>query len=68
MPAQEVKTLLVTLRRSLIGIPWTQKRTLEALGLRRRFRCVEKPNSPRIRGMLKQVGAPAAARPAAAFS
>jgi len=50
-----VKTFFVTLRRSPIGKPWFHKEALELLGLRRRNYCVEKPNSPSVRNLLRKV-------------
>jgi ribosomal protein L30 len=54
-PDQAIRTLFVTLRRSQSGKPWTHRRVLDGLGLRRRLACVEKPNNPTIRGMLRKV-------------
>lgn len=54
---QVIKTFFVTLRRSQAGKPWFHRRVLDALGLRRRLTCVEKPNNPLIRGMLRKVRA-----------
>jgi ribosomal protein L30 len=50
-----VKTLFVTLHRSLAGKSAQQNRVVAALGLTRRDQCVEQPNSPQIRGMLAKV-------------
>eukprot|EP00882_Tetradesmus_deserticola_P009725 GHRQ01010271.1.p2 GENE.GHRQ01010271.1~~GHRQ01010271.1.p2 ORF type:complete len:115 (+),score=29.64 GHRQ01010271.1:258-602(+) len=52
---QAIKTFFVTLRRSQIGKPWFHRQVLDGLGLRKRLLCVEKPNNPVIRGMLRQV-------------
>lgn len=52
---QVIKTFFVTLRRSQAGKPWFHRRVLDALGLQRRLTCVEKPNNPLIRGMLRKV-------------
>jgi ribosomal protein L30 len=54
-PVEHIRTLFVTLRRSQVGKPWFHRRVLDALGLRKRLTCVEKPNNPSIRGMLRQV-------------
>jgi len=47
--------LKVTLVRSPIGTPDTQRRTLIGLGLRRLGRAVVRPNTPAFRGMVKKV-------------
>lgn len=41
--------------RSAIKRPKDQKRTLEALGLKKLNRVVEKDDSPQIQGMIKKV-------------
>ncbi|KAG2490392.1 hypothetical protein HYH03_011192 [Edaphochlamys debaryana] len=53
--AQVVRSLFVTLRRGYAGTPWFHRRILEALGLKHRHQCVEKPNNTSIRGMLLKV-------------
>ena len=45
----------VTLNRSLIGRPETQRRTVRALGLRKINSVVELPDNPAIRGQLHKV-------------
>ncbi len=50
-----VRSLFVTLRRGYAGRPWFHRRILEALGLKTRHQCVEKPNNSTIRGMLSRV-------------
>ena len=45
----------VTLKRSLIGRPETQRRTVRALGLRKINSVVELPDIPAIRGQLHKV-------------
>ena len=40
---------------SKIGAPADQKRTLEALGLRKISHVVEKEDSPSLRGMIRKV-------------
>ncbi|CUN42316.1 MAG: 50S ribosomal protein L30 [Mitsuokella jalaludinii] len=45
----------VTLKRSLIGRPETQRRTVRALGLRKINSVVELPDNPAIRGQLHKV-------------
>ncbi len=49
------KTLRITLRKSAIGYPARQKRTLLALGLRRMHQTVEHPDNPAVRGMVQKV-------------
>ncbi len=49
------KRLRITLVKSPIGYSMRQKRTVEALGLRRMNQTVEKPASASIRGMLTKV-------------
>lgn len=51
----ENKTLRVTLVKSPIGFPETQKRTVKALGLRRMNQTVEHNDTPALRGMLNAV-------------
>ncbi|WIA09212.1 hypothetical protein OEZ85_008622 [Tetradesmus obliquus] len=55
MGQQPIKTFFVTLRRSQIGKPWFHRQVLDGLGLKKRLLCVEKPNNPVIRGMLRKV-------------
>ena len=45
----------VTLKRSLIGRPETQRKTVRALGLRKINSVVELPDNPSIRGQLHKV-------------
>ena len=45
-------TLTITQKRSAIGRPPAQRRTLRALGLRRIGHSVTKPDSPDLRGMI----------------
>lgn len=47
--------LKITQRRGLIKKPERQKRTMAALGLRRRHQTVVHDDSPQIRGMLHYV-------------
>ncbi len=47
--------LKVTLVRSGIGRPESQKKILKGLGLTRLHRTVVRQNSPTIRGMIKKV-------------
>jgi len=51
----EKKTVCVTLVKSPIGYPETQKRTVRALGLRRMNHTVEHDDGPVVRGMLKKI-------------
>ena len=45
----------VTLKRSLIGRPETQRKTVRALGLRKINSVVELPDNPAIRGQRHKV-------------
>lgn len=45
----------ITQKRSTIGRPPVQRRTLRALGLRRIGQSVVKPDSPELRGMIFRV-------------
>lgn len=45
----------VTLKRSLIGRPETQRKTVRSLGLRKINSVVELPDNPAIRGQLHKV-------------
>ena len=47
--------LRVTLVRSPIGYPGNQKRTVQALGLRKLRQSVELPDNPAVRGMVQRV-------------
>lgn len=47
--------LKITLVRSPIGYSKRQKRTVEALGLRRLHQSVVQPDNPAIRGMVRKV-------------
>ena len=47
--------LKVTLTRSLIGYPETQRKTVKALGLRKLNSCKVLPDSPSIRGQIFKV-------------
>jgi large subunit ribosomal protein L30 len=47
--------LLVTWKKSAIGYREDQKRTIEALGLKRLGQTVEKPDNRAVRGMLNKV-------------
>ncbi len=55
MAKKKAKTLKITLVRSTIGHKKNQKRTVEALGLRRLHYTVEKTDTPQIRGMINRV-------------
>ena len=45
----------VTLKKSLIGHPETQRRTVRSLGLRKVNSVVELPDTPAVRGQLHKV-------------
>ena len=48
-------TIKIQQIKSKIGYPVDQKRTLEALGLRKISQVVEKEDTPSIRGMIRKV-------------
>ena len=48
-------TIKIKQTKSRIGAPKDQKRTLDALGLTKMNRVVEKEDSPAIQGMLRKV-------------
>ena len=48
-------TIKIQQIKSKIGFPVDQKRTLEALGLRKIHQVVEKEDTPAIRGMIRKV-------------
>ena len=50
------KAVRVTYVKSAIGYNVSQKRTVQALGLRRLGDTVEKINNPAIRGMIDNIG------------
>lgn len=49
------KLIRVKLVRSPIGYSVRQKRTVEALGLRKMHQTVEHPDNPAVRGMVERV-------------
>jgi large subunit ribosomal protein L30 len=49
------KTLKVTLVRSAIGFDKTQKAAAHALGLTKRYKTVEWPDNPSIRGQIRKI-------------
>lgn len=49
------KVLKITQLKSTIDRPKKQKRTIEALGLKRLHHTVEKKDTPQIRGMIQAV-------------
>ena len=56
MPEPETtKRLRVTYSKSAIGYNQEQKRTIAALGLRKLWQTVERPDTPAIRGMIARV-------------
>ncbi|MBR6979617.1 MAG: 50S ribosomal protein L30 [Prevotella sp.] len=48
-------TIKIKQIKSKIGYPADQKRTLEALGLRKISQVVEKEDNPSVRGMIRKV-------------
>lgn len=55
MAKKDQKTLKITQTRSLIGQKPKNKKTIEALGLKRIRHKVIKNDTPQIRGMIKKV-------------
>ncbi|MEB3204263.1 MAG: 50S ribosomal protein L30 [Candidatus Sericytochromatia bacterium] len=55
MTASSEKTLKVTLVRSAIGFDKTQKAAAHALGLNKRYKTVEWPDNPSIRGQIRKI-------------
>jgi large subunit ribosomal protein L30 len=55
MAKKDQKTLKITQTRSLIGQKSKNKKTIEALGLKRIRHTVIKNDTPQIRGMIKKV-------------
>jgi len=55
MTKKKEKKLKITQVKSIIGYKIDQKRTVEALGLRRIRHSVIKTDTPQIRGMVKKV-------------
>lgn len=53
--ATEAKKIKVTLTRSVLGRPETQRKVVRALGLRKTNHTVEHADTPIIRGMLNAV-------------
>jgi large subunit ribosomal protein L30 len=53
--SRKKKLLRVTLTKSPIGQSYKQKRTVQALGLRRMHQAVEQKDTPAIRGMIAKV-------------
>ena len=49
------RVLRITLTKSPIGYSYRQKRTVQALGLRRMHQTVEQKDTPVIRGMIAKV-------------
>lgn len=47
--------LKITYSRSVSGHPGKQRKTLQALGLKKLQNAVTKPDNPCIRGMVKQI-------------
>ncbi len=55
MAKKKTKQLKITQRRSLIDYPDKQRRTMQALGLRRINHSVIHVDSPQVRGMIAKV-------------
>lgn len=52
---QNVEKVRITLVKSPIGYSKRQRRTVEALGLRRMNQSVERKNTPAVRGMINKI-------------
>ena len=55
MTKEKIKTLKITLKRSVIGYNKKQKLTVRALGLRKLHHTIEQADTPQIRGMIRKV-------------
>jgi large subunit ribosomal protein L30 len=55
LPPASLGQLRITQVRSAIGHSWRMRLTLEAIGLRHHQQSVVKPDTPSLRGQLKQV-------------
>ncbi|AZK58816.1 50S ribosomal protein L30 [Candidatus Desulforudis audaxviator] len=55
MAEKKKSKLKITLVKSLIGRPETQRRTVRALGLTRMHQTVEQNDVPQIRGMVNRI-------------
>ena len=55
LPPASLGQLQITQVRSAIGHSWRMRLTLEAIGLRHHQQTVVKPDTPSLRGQLKQV-------------
>jgi len=51
----ETKTIKITMVKSVIGATPTQRKTVEALGLRKLNHTVEHPDSPQTRGAIFKI-------------
>lgn len=49
------RTIKIMLKKSTIGAIQSHKATVEALGLRKIGQCVEKADTPQIRGMVAKI-------------
>jgi len=55
MQRMNMKKIRITLKRSVIGRPRSQKATIEALGIKKLNGSVEKEATPQILGMVRAV-------------
>ena len=55
MAKSKNKTLQITQIKSRIGYKKKAKATLDAMGLKKINQCVEKSDTPQIRGMIKKI-------------
>lgn len=55
-PSEAVSALAITLKRSPIGTPYTHRRVLRGLGLRKVNQTVVRPDTRQVQGMIAKVG------------
>ena len=54
-PVKEEPRLLITLKRSPIGVPQKRRQILRGLGLRRMLQSVNRPDTDQVRGLIEKV-------------
>ena len=52
---KDVPQLLITLKRSPIGVPQKRRLILRGLGLRRMLQSVQRPDTDQVRGLINKV-------------
>ena len=55
LEARQMGRIAITWKRSVIGFPLNQRRTIASMGLRRLHHTVEHEDTPSIRGMTEKV-------------